>query len=316
MVSATRYQQRRLVGEDETTDASQACPICGDGALRHAVAVLQDAPRVPLLACSRCGACSAGSMPTPDVLADYYAHYYGGDAEHSVTLHDVDAFSGHVMRDMPGLGVGGSVVRILDYGGGDGALSLAIAQKLRRAVEVTLVDYKRASAPGIPGVTVAWTPDLEGAHGVYDLVLASAVLEHIPDLRPVLARLLGLIAEGGYAYARTPFMLPFARVLPSFDFTYPGHVHDMGPAFWNAITETFDAGLEVVASRPSRVETGLMQSPLRTLAAHCLKLPARIEIALRGRPRRLVWPFVGGWEVVLRRRQRLGVTRSGTGGGQ
>ena len=40
-------------------------------------------------------------------------------------------------------------------------------------------------------------------------------------------------------YARTPFVLPLARIVPSIDITYPGHVHDMGSVFWGRFIETF-----------------------------------------------------------------------------
>ena len=43
-------------------------------------------------------------------------------------------------------------------------------------------------------------------------------------------------------------------------------------------------------------------SPARSIAAHLLKAPAFVEVKLRRQPVTLIWPFVGGWEVVLRRR--------------
>ena len=61
------------------------------------------------------------------------------------------------------------------------------------------------------------------------------------------------------------------------------------------------ADARVVASGPSPVETRFGQAPLRTLLAHALKLPARVEcILLGGTDRRMVWTLVGGREAVIR----------------
>ena len=108
-------------------------------------------------------------------------------------------------------------------------------------------------------------------------------------------RLFALIADGGYFYARTPYVVPLTRLMPRLDLTYPGHVHDMGMDFWDKVTDAFDFPGVQIESRPSLVETSFTQAPARTFAAYALKAPARIVRS---------WPFVGGWEVVLRRENR------------
>jgi hypothetical protein len=303
MVRASDFQKGRNLTEDETVDATRMCPICGSEAPRRAVVRLQRDPAISLLRCSCCGGCSASRMPRPEVLTGYYEKYYQAAADHAVTLQDVPGFAGHIVRSMPRLRRN-QPLRILDFGGGDGSLSLAIAAQLRQPVGITLVDYVHPSRQRPTDVKLVWHRTLDEVTGPYDLVLASAILEHIPDLRPALNHLLGLMGLGGYFYARTPYVVPFARIVPSFDFTYPGHVHDLGPAFWNRIPETFGSDARIVASRPARVETTLKGDVLRTVAAHILKLPSRLEVALRGQPLRLLWPFVAGWEVVLRKSRK------------
>lgn len=300
MIRASGFQKGRNLSEGETLDATGTCLICGSDGARGRVASLQREPPISLLRCQRCGGCSASRMPRPEILTQYYAKYYEAAGEHTVTLQHVPGFARHIVRSASGLPPG-QPVRILDFGGGDGSLGLAIASQLRRPVRITLVDFAEPAAVSTGDVELVWQRDLDAVEGSYDLVLASAILEHIPDLRPVLSHLFRLMAPGAYFYARTPYVLPFVRLVPGFDFTYPGHVHDLGPAFWNQILETFGVEACMVASRPARVETSLRQDVLRTLAAHLLKLPTRLEVALRNRPRRLLWPFVAGWEVVLRR---------------
>jgi hypothetical protein len=101
-------------------------------------------------------------------------------------------------------------------------------------------------------------------------------------------------------YARTPFVLPIAKLVPGVDMTYPAHVHDMGGAFWSGFTRTFQLGARVISSRPSLVETALRNSPARTMLAYTLKLPGLMEMAMFGRNHRPRWTFVGGWEAVMR----------------
>ena len=137
--------------------------------------------------------------------------------------------------------------------------------------------------------------------GVYDLVIASAVIEHVPAARQFLTELLNRIRPGGCFYARTPYVAPLLRLLPGFDFTFPGHVHDLGPAFWASVPDVFDSRLRIRHFQTSLVETSCRENPARAALAHALKLPSRFETIFRQRPTRLMWPYVGGWEVVLER---------------
>jgi transcription elongation factor Elf1 len=294
----TQFHRGRLLLEHETYDATPSCPACGDVTPRTRIAVLQRSPVIALLQCGACGAASASRMPTPEVLSSYYATYYSGTEGEQVTLHGLDGYARHIARSLGPIAPHPGNA-LLDFGGGDGSLGVAVANLLDPGMVVTLVDHDEPRAP-MAGKLV-WSKDLAGVEGRHRVVLASAVLEHIPDVRRTLARVLELVEPGGVLYARTPWMAPFMGVIPGLDFTYPGHVHDLGPAFWNRLTARCAGEFELLVSRPSRVETWFSRSPARTVAAHLLKLPARIEVKLRGRPLRLLWPFAGGWEVVLRR---------------
>ena len=128
-----------------------------------------------------------------------------------------------------------------------------------------------------------------------------AIIEHIPLLKPMIEELFTKIGRPGWFYARTPYIEPFCKVSKKVDMTYPGHVHDMGDRFWNAVPATYGLrGATVVHSRPSPVDTGFRQSPTRALAAHLFKFPARLEGLLRSGPKDRLWTLVGGWELVLR----------------
>jgi hypothetical protein len=131
------------------------------------------------------------------------------------------------------------------------------------------------------------------------VILASAILEHIPDAHATIRKLVGMAGPGAFMYARTPYVVPLARLVPMLDTTYPAHVHDMGSGFWNRFAATFDLHARLLLSRPSLVETTLRDNPVRTMLAQALKFPALAELWLSGQTRVPRWKLVGGWEVVL-----------------
>ncbi len=304
-LQSTRYHGSRKLAREDLLPPEERCPVCGARGSRALVQRLQDDPEVDLLRCDACGACSAARMPTPDLLERYYAGYYREGGE-KATFHDVGLLARHVWRALDPAALGARL-RVLDFGGGEGALSRHLAGLHRAArddghTSIALVDFERTPAARGEGWTLEQVRTLEEAPGAFDVVLASSILEHVPALGEVLRALFARVARPGFFYARTPFIEPFCRLSRRVDVTYPGHVHDLGERFWSRVVATFGLrGARLVVSRPSPVETRLRDAPLRTLAAHALKLPAFLEARLRApaaTPR--LWTLVGGWEVVLR----------------
>ncbi len=245
-------------------------------------------------------------MPTEARLARYYASYYEGTEGAHVTVATPQVAAAHIAR-LVAPAVRGEHVRLLDFGGGDGALSVGVAAALRAQrgalrAQIDVVDHAAVElSRDAPLLTVrghARLGDLP-VDACYDVVVASAILEHLPEPRSALLGLVGRLRAGGRMYVRTPWMVPLMRAFALFgltvDFTYPGHVHDLGGRFWARAHRLpgMPAGMRVTHSATSFVETSFRQAPLRTLAAHVLKLPSRL-IGVR-------WPWVGGWEAVLTR---------------
>jgi SAM-dependent methyltransferase len=302
MVQATPYHRGEAVPDAELGAELVQCPLCGASGARRPVAALQTTPRVELWACSVCGGASASRIPTPEYLRGWYAHYYDG-AERAVTFAGVDRFARHIAAKGPAVQ---PAMQILDFGSGDGAVALAVArlwlQSGARAVQVTLVDFHPAAVNTDPAITLVLTDRLETAAGDADLVIASAILEHLPDPEPALRQLVQALRPGGVFYARTPWVSAFLRVVPGMDAGYPGHLHDLGPSWWNRVGARLGLPVQALASQPSIVETEWSQARLRTLAAWTLKTPGWIEARLRrpDSPTRW-WPFVAGWEVFWQR---------------
>ena len=305
MKAAVFHETKQLADADVYPCVDQ-CPVCRSTAPRPPVWTLQERPTIQLLACPACRATSASHMPKPAVLDAYYASYYKADQE-KLTCPNARQHARHI-ASFCALPAGRTPFRILDFGGGDGTLARLIAGRLiktngPREFEIDLVDYEPAAAVADAGIRMRSHRTLAGATGPYDLVVASAVVEHIPDLHPVLRTLFGLVRPGGVFYARTPYVLPIARLLGKLDFSYPGHVHDLGVGFWSRIMETFRLDADLLRSSTSIIETTFATQPLRTLLALLLKAPSMVESRLSPRARKdRWWNFVGGWEVVLRMR--------------
>jgi hypothetical protein len=89
-----------------------------------------------------------------------------------------------------------------------------------------------------------------------------------------------------------------ARLGVHIDFTYPGHVHDMGQAFWDNVLKSLDAGpgFHLIRSRPSVVETEFRLHPSRTVIAHALGAMVFASASLRFRGR-LGSSHCSSWEL-------------------
>jgi SAM-dependent methyltransferase len=279
------------VGGEDVTDCRACCPICGDDGIRKQIVPLQHDPDIGMLVCRHCRGTSASHMPTDRFLERYYTSYHDGRSAR-VTFFDTERFATHVVAALPNAWKS-SALRILDFGGGDGTLAVAIAERLlaarATAVDITVVDWNEPVVVPDARMRIDAVRTIEECAGQYDLVIASAVLEHVPDLRMLLPKLISRMRFGGLLYARTPYAIPLRKLLPFVDVGYPAHVHDLGRDFWETLPGRFPA-LRVVISRPSLVASPWRRDPLRALAAHVMKFPSRIMHK---------WPFVGGWEVVL-----------------
>ncbi len=302
-MQTTRAPKRHLASE-ELIDFTRACPICLSSAERQAVFRVQRDPDVNLLLCSHCHGASASHFPRAEVLQSFYSSYYDGGDCH-VTFSQPRRFARHLAKSLPRRAY--DALTILDYGGGDGSLAAELATNFiecgrARSASIVVVDFETNAVSTRDEIQIRHQLPETRIQGPYEIVLASAILEHLPDLHDVLARLYDVIAPRGLFYARTPYALPLTHLFPRLDLTYPAHLHDLGAEFWNRFSRTFSWNAETIVSRPSIVAGDLTKDPLRTILAAVLKAPARVETWLspRGRMNR-TWQLVGGWEVLLQK---------------
>ncbi len=98
--------------------------------------------------------------------------------------------------------------RALDFGCGVGRLTLPLARRFDETVGLDIAPAmlaearRNADAEGIGNLHLALSDDdLSAAAGLFDFVISSLVLQHIPARRglPIIARLLERVAPGGVA---------------------------------------------------------------------------------------------------------------------
>ena len=293
----------RHLPEDALLPPLSRCPLCGSRAW-HAAFTVQPSPEVTLNRCRNCGGASVSRMPAPTALDVFYADFYAETEGAQVTFGGVERFGRYLYRYVQRLALRDGV-RILDFGGGDGAIAVALAERIVAGgasnVEVVVADFGDSLAnPGSPGIRVRREASLESVEpGFAHVVLASGVLEHVPDPVGTARKLLERVDAGGLFYARTPHVLPFMQVIrhraAERFFPFPAHLHDLGQTFWTyCFSNLLDGtGCRLVRSRPAIVQASFREHGRIALASYVMKAPWW----LLGH----YYPFVGGWEVVARR---------------
>lgn len=305
-VNAAAFHRSLHLNESDLVPLDPRCLFCSS-TNRENVFSLQENPDVLLLQCQDCHATSASRIPTEATLAQYYGGYYDSAP--------TEATDGEVTFDRP-LRLARRLANtdhrfqrdasmsILDFGGGDGTISYLLANQIIEQgvaqVNVTVVEYsQKIVASQDPRIVMKRVDSLEDIRGKFGYVIASAIIEHYSSPHLLLRDLLNRMEDGGLFYARTPHMVPIMRLLQpigvNVDFTYPGHLHDLGQAFWESyFSKEQQNDYRILESKPSIVETTLRKHFLRTIAAYVFKAPWH----LFGRS----YEYIGGWEVLIQRK--------------
>ena len=308
-LTSTLFHRSVHLTESQLTspDVYSICPFC-ESINRELVWILQKNPEVSLIRCNSCYAVSASRMPSKEALSAYYDVYYKSqdntEKDTQVTFDNPDRLS-KIIASFYAISAKSKLpnrVSILDFGGGDGIIAFLTAKNLLDRgipqVSITVVDYgEKLHKTDDNRIELEKVPILENIDGLYSIVIASAVLEHLPSPSNVVKSLLEhMDPQDGIFYARTPFMLPIMRLLSRFgiivDFTFPAHLHDLGQNFWETYFAKVSDKYKLVISRPSTVETSIEKHFLRTLIAYSLKAPWYLF--------RDKYSLVGGWEVFVK----------------
>lgn len=291
----TPQQTRPHLGESELEGELPECRICGYGQRSHALPV-QSNPSVSLLRCANCLAISVSRFPKTSVLESYYKHDFLNDNSHRSFGAPSKSIARNILKSREHNFVGRSDLRVLDFGGGDGSVGLAVFSLLGASGNLTIVDFDRRQFVDSPrGIDVKYVQSLgEVSEEKFEVVIASAVLEHLPYPKECFLELADWLAIGGILYVRTPSVVPMLKLISRFGvephFAFPGHLHDLGQPFWeNKSKWLFDSpGIETLTSRPAPASAVFGSHPFRFIFATLVKLPWHVL--------GMHYPFVGAWE--------------------
>jgi ubiquinone/menaquinone biosynthesis C-methylase UbiE len=170
--------------------------MCGSAQLsvEKGLRTLQADPEVVLMSCERCYATSVSRLPTPTALDDYYSSYYDTGNVAAVTADDPAKIARRIAR----YASKSSSIDLLEFGGGDGSIGIEVLARLGARGSVTVVDYDhRRFAPAPSGVILNHTEELCNVQRTFNLVIASAAIEHLPNPKAVLQDLLAKVVLGG-----------------------------------------------------------------------------------------------------------------------
>lgn len=303
MFKNTIKKYERHLNEKQVIKSIDFCPICRSPNKRFSVTKIYSNPLIEFLYCSNCKGYSASMMPKDSYLKKYYSSYYC-ESEKKYTFGNIMRFAKHIIKNA-NIITSQSRIRILDFGGGDGSLSKGVAELISNKdsnlkILVMLCDYQKTESFSKKNLDFISVQSLDKINYTFDLVLASGVIEHIPDVYSIIKKLFYMVKPGGVFYARTPYVMPFRKIINNYPLLYPMHLHDLGPSFWNRLPKIYNIESEILYSKPSIVQTDFSEELLKTLLAYLFKMPAYLEIFLRNNPKDLIWKFVGGWEIFLK----------------
>lgn len=290
--------------QDSDLDARRtSCIFCGSSSFGRRCPLIQTSPPVRVLKCSTCKARYVDRLPKRHFLDGLYVEAdYAGFLDASVGLSE--SLANRLSKAISTSGFDQRSVRILDYGGGSGTLGVALAKRLECRgwdCHVTVVDIVTQGAED--GILFLTPEKFDDEISTFDVILCSAVVEHLRDPGSRLNLLFSRLHEGGWLYVRSPQLGGLLTLKKSW-WRWPRHLSDLGPSFWRRFPNLSGWGIDVIWSRASRPETEWRSKPLSTLASNLLKLPCTLEDLLRDTThlgRECRYPWVGGWEFLGRK---------------
>lgn len=175
------------------------CPVCWGEAVRS-VGVKNS---YPFSRCRTCDHLFGERMPTESELADFYRRY-------SYDIHDLsrvpDFISARLSEIVAGFEGFRKANRLLDVGFGAGAM-LRAASGMRweaHGIETSRLAVEKANRNGFPMAVEGDFLRAPYPEGHFDVIVATELLEHLPDPLPFIRKAFDLLAPHGAFYLTTP----------------------------------------------------------------------------------------------------------------
>ncbi|MBQ8172153.1 MAG: methyltransferase domain-containing protein [Oscillospiraceae bacterium] len=304
-----------VLPQDINTECLIDNKICGccSGKDFTKLTTLYEKPLINYIRCNTCDAVTFDrvySDETIDSLYDPENYYddYNSKGNSNITFYGAERIGKHIIKlcgnSLPGTNK--EKISILDFGGGSGEIAYATAKELLKKnkyseIEILVVDYEqKLYCSDDETIKLSQTfPLFSISDRTFDLVIASAVIEHLPNVGEIMRKLFELTAKNGILYFRTPYVFPLFNALKRLrihlNTGFPAHIWDLGKSWWDdapAHVGYKNGDIKVIRSKPAIVEKSFRSAPVGALISHLMK---SVWYIFRK------WPFVGGWEALLKK---------------
>ena len=304
------------------------CPICLSGDIRK-YSELDGNFNFFFNYCHHCHGVSASHHLTDEATSKYYNEFYkvrddkhkdlgivtstgriaGTTKDRDDKLKDLGLgtpnYKKVIKQFLPHVSIEKREISILDWGGGSGLMACVAAEVLLERPEIAKVDIlvcdfeNETVRPVNKNIRVERVRSVEKAMDKFDLVIASAVIEHVNYPHAILPLLFSLVEKGGYFYIRVPYAMPIYKVVKKlkvfsdYRMKFPMHLHDFSPQFFDNIYNTYNiSGFTTVFSAPPCVENTFRHNPLMAVLTRLIRFPYLFCKA---------YPFVGSWAILSHR---------------
>jgi SAM-dependent methyltransferase len=187
-----------------------ACPVCAAGRFQHLLDIPDFESHTGIYGVDRCESCNVAftnPRPTPDSLPELYADRGSADfPDPTAGLGQwlrARAIDAYLRQRLP---ASGAALRVLDFGCGDGALSLGLL-RANDSIEVDATDFHDQTPTGLRGrARVRYTDHAgwEASTATYDAIFLRHVLEHHPAPVDMLRQLHARLRPGGRLVIEVP----------------------------------------------------------------------------------------------------------------
>lgn len=302
---------RKSAGEikEENLKRISNCGICGGMELKI-ISVFKEKPNINIIQCSSCHAVTYDKVLGEESIDELYSdesQYYDDSNENDqgVTFYGSERFAKHLYSLIKSRTDLTGNLSILDFGGGSGALAYAVGEYISKihgnsSIHITVCDYTDSLIESkADNIELAHQFPLQEIEQEFDIIIASGVMEHIPDSGEYYRLLFAKMKENGCIYFRTPYIYPlyraFKKIGIEYDTLYPGHIWDLGGKWWDDLPQKVsypEKDIVMIASRPSVVEKSFSSHFFVALASYIMKAPWFVCHR---------WSYVGGWEAVYQK---------------